>query len=291
MSGDAGRALAESPLARVAMVSVHYYPRYLTQSVAAVGTLGRAAGAGMHVAVANDPAIAAELARAAGTLGFPRADCIVHDNRGLEFGAFQAGLDRLLRAEDPDWILFVNDTFARHRPFPSVHRRHLLAALTRPSDDRTPLAAGEVEEHGRSWEILGKRSHRWLTTAVFALNRPALHVLGDKVYSPEVDALVRTTAESSAFFAPELDPAIADHIRAWILAPASRHTWYRSAPLSAENASRMAGKARAILQEKYLSAALEEAGTWFFDVKGSGAKDRIQRRMESWLLTLAARVW
>ena len=274
---------------RVGIVSVHYDPRHLSRSAAAACRLARESGAVAHVAVANDASIESGLRQAVAELSAARSDCVVHDNSGLEFGAYQAGLGRLLPLDAFDWVVFVNDTFGRHRAFPSVHRRHLLAALARPSVAGVPMAAGEVETHGRSWSILGKRSHRWLTTAVFALDRAALRALGDRVHVPEVDALVRATADPATFFAADLDPAIADLIRGWILAPRSSETWYGAAPLDAANAARMAGKARAILQEKYLSAALDEAGTWFFDIKGAGTRDRVLRRLEAIGFALATR--
>jgi hypothetical protein len=267
------------PPPRVGVVSAHYYRSYLGPSLRAAAGLAQAAGAEAFVAVTNHPALIDELPCAFARLGLPRVEHVVHDNTGYEFGAYQAGLDRLAPL-DLDWVLILNDTYALHRAFTSVHRRHLLEVLARPADDSASLAAGEVETYGRSFAILGARTHRWLSTSVFALNRVALRALGGRVYRPELDALVPGGPDVDRFFAPALDGALARHVAAWLLVPRGPDTWYGAAVPDAANAARLAAKARSILQEKHLSALLEEASTWFFDLRGSGPRDRVQRRLE-----------
>ena len=49
----------------------------------------------------------------------------------------------------------------------------------------------------------------------------------------------------------------------------------------------LARKARSILQEKHLSAVLDEAGAWFFDIKPQGGRERVTRRLEELLFRLS----
>ena len=261
-------------------MSVHYYLAYLEASVRAATSLARAAGADAFVSVANHPGVAERLPALTANLDVPRVLHVAHDNTGLEFGAYQAGVDRL-SPFDLDWLLILNDTFSIHRPFTHDHRRRLLDALREGARSEAPLASGEVEMHGRSFVILGCRTHRWITTSVLALNRAALRSLGGRVYRPEVDSLVIGAADEDRFFSPELDPVLVRHVHAWLMSTAGPGTWYAAASLTAATAPRLAAKARSILQEMYLSAALEEASTWFFDIKAHGARERLRERIGS----------
>ena len=102
---------------------------------------------------------------------------LLHDNSGLEFGAYQAGVERLLAAGEPDWTVILNDTFAIHQCFSRPMRRHFVHAVTTIDDQETPIVVGQVESLPRSFDLLGLRMHRWITTNVFAVNRGALRAL------------------------------------------------------------------------------------------------------------------
>jgi len=60
----------------------------------------------------------------------------------------------------------------------------------------------------------------------------------------------------------------------------------RAAPLDAQNASAFARKARSILQEKYLSARLEAAGTIFADIKQVSISEKLLQRVVAMLFAL-----
>ncbi|MEP7058825.1 MAG: hypothetical protein ABI809_13750 [Caldimonas sp.] len=270
-------------MSRVGIVSVHYYPGYLQRSLEAVADLARRTGAQAVIAVANRPELLPQLqAQSTSIRGF---DVELHDNTGFEFGAYQAGLRRCADA-DLDWVVFANDTFSVHHNFSTVYRRHLVSVLKQAPNETAPQAAGQVESMPRSYAIEGKRAHRWLTTSIFALNRPALDLLGHKLHFPEVDALIRTSGNLEEFFSPRLDRAMAEHIEAWLFGTCPRLAWYGAEPLTAINAARFANKARTILQEKYIAAVLEEAGAWFFDIKASGVREKILKRVEAMLFRM-----
>jgi hypothetical protein len=266
-------------MSKVGFVSVHYYSRYLPRAVRAAIDLARHIGAQRFVAVANRPDLVPALRTAVEHGATWPTEVVLHDNRGLEFGAYEAGLRRIADREF-DWVVFTNDSFSVHNCFSSVYRARLAAAVARTTDGSTPEVAGEVVSLGRSYRIEGLRTHRWLTTNVFGLNRPALNALQHRLYFPEIDQLVRTSAKVDEFFSPRLDPALRAHIEAWLLRPAEAGTWYGAQTLDAGNAERLAAKARAILQEKYLSALLEEASAWFFDTNPSGFRERVVKRAE-----------
>ena len=230
------------------------------------------------VLVANHPAVLPALQEAAARSPYA-ASALLHDNSGLEFGAYQAGLDRLFEAGEPDWTVILNDTFAIHQCFSRPMRRHFIEAVTTIDDRDTPIVVGQVESLPRSFDLLGLRMHRWITTNVFALNRGALRAVSHRLRCAEPDDLVTGLTPIDAFFSPRLDAVLREHLGRWLFVPAGEMSWYRAAPLDAQNAPAFSRKARSILQEKYLSARLEAAGTIFADIKQMSHSERLLQRV------------
>jgi hypothetical protein len=269
----------------LAIVSVHYYPHCLEASLREVERIAGLAPPERCVLISNNSSLHETL------LALAQAHAVVdavelHDNRGLEFGAYQRGLDHVTQQGDFDWVLFVNDTVATHQLFCSRHRKALAARLGEPQTGELPVAVGRVDSLPRSYALHGARSHRWITTNVFALNRRALEVLGGRVHHAELDALIRTTADLGDFFSPEMDEVLVNHLKAWLFGAAPGPRWREAAPLAPGNAERYAGKARAILQEKYLSARLDEGKAFFADLRKLSDLDRLRCRGEQVMFKL-----
>ena len=273
---------------RIGIVSVHYYPDYLRQSTTAVSRFAARAGVETAVVVANRADMLASLEAATAGIPAESVQCLAHDNTGLEFGAYQAGLDRI-RERELDWVVFANDTFAVHSCFYRVYQRRLLAALSIPAGPELQVA-GEVVSMPRSFTIGGARTNRWMTTSIFALNRSAVRALHGRVYYPEVDDLIRTSADPDTFFSPALDGVLAEHLAAWLFGAPGPGTWYGAAPLNDRTAPKLAPKARSILQEKQLSAHLDQAGAWFFDLNPYGIGEKVFRRAERVLFESRSRL-
>ena len=263
---------------RVAVVSAHYYPEYVEHSLRHLGRMCERLQPQCCVLVANHPAVLPALQEAAARSPYA-ASALLHDNSGLEFGAYQAGLDRLLEAGEPDWTVILNDTFAIHQCFSRPMRRHFIEAVTTIDDRDTPIVVGQVESLPRSFDLLGLRMHRWITTNVFALNRGALRAVSHRLRCAEPDDLVTGLTPIDAFFSPRLDAVLREHLGRWLFVPAGEMSWYRAAPLDAQNAPAFSRKARSILQEKYLSARLEAAGTIFADIKQMSHSERLLQRV------------
>jgi hypothetical protein len=265
-------------MTRIAIVSIHWYGEYLRDSTAAVARLAARTGAETVVAVANRDDLLPSLEALASRFPARSIKSLQHDNTGLEFGAYQVGLD-CIRDADPEWVVFANDTFAVHNCFYSVYQNHLVSALATPADDAL-CAAGEVVSLGKSYNIGGVRSNRWLTTSIFAINRAALRALNHRVYHPEINELIRASPDPDVFFSEGLDSTLAAHLGGWLFGVPGQGAWYGAGPLTQESAPRLARKARSILQEKYLAALLDDAGTWFLDLNPYGVREKIARRVE-----------
>src|SRR4029453_13034628 len=138
--------------------------------------------------------------------------------------------------------------------------------------------------------IGGAGTNRWMTTSIFAVNRAALQALNGRVSHPEVNDLIRTSARREEFFSQALDEALEAHLAGWLFGVPGQGAWYGAAPLTAENAPGLASKARSILQEKYLSARLDQAGAWFFDLNPYGIGEKVARRAERVLFETRVRL-
>jgi hypothetical protein len=271
---------------RAAVVSVHYYPEYLEESLRHLREMCERLKPERCVLVANNPTVLPALQEAARRSSYGES-VLLHDNSGLEFGAYQAGVDRLLAAGEPDWTVILNDTFAIHQCFSRPMRRHLVHAVTTIADRDTPSVVGQVESLPRSFDLLGIRMHRWITTNAFAVNRGALRALKRRLRCAEPDDLVVGLTPAEAFFSTRLDPVLGKYLSRWLFVPAGALSWYGAAPLDERNAPALARKARSILQEKYLSARLEAAGAIFIDIKAAMTRsDKLLQRIDATVFKL-----
>ena len=264
-------------LKNIGIVCVHFEPKKLSRTLLALQRIERSALALHSVFVANHEDAVSAL-NSAGAKPGESSEVLLHDNSGMEFGGYQAGLDQLLRAVSPEWVLFANDTFATHHNFEAVSRQKLVGELKRTVD--FPMVIGQVKSLPRSYELAGLRTHRWITTNLFALNRPALRALGNRVYWPEIESLVTETSEIDKFFALSVDNVLRDHLRTWLFCDRADWHWYASEPLQPANAAKMARKARSILQEKYLAALLDSSGAAFADLNELSFTGKVWREAE-----------
>lgn len=249
----------------VAIVSVHYDPNRVGATLDSLALIASRVKGPAAVLVSNRTE-AADALEPASQDRLPGAVVIRHDNTGMEFGAYQRGLDALQAWGDVDWVVFANDTFSVHQVFPPAYVENLIAQLGR--DVSHPVIVGQIEGLPRSYVLDGVRTHRWVTTNLFALNRASLDTLNRRVHDPLLDASVIATASRERFLSPQVDSVLRRHITDWLFeAHGSTPAWYAAAPLDTINAEAMARKARSILQEKRVSAVLEGASAEFASIR------------------------
>ena len=267
----------------VGVVCIHYEPKNLPQTLRGLDRVRESVAAWPTVFVANHETAWVALNDTELRRG-DRSELIRHDNSGMEFGAYQAGLDRLLREGEPDWVLFANDTFATHQSFGSVYRQKLAADLERRFD--YPAIIGRVVSMPQSYQIEGMRAHRWVTTNLFAINRAALRALGGRIYRSELDALIIETSDMDSFFDPRIDPGLRKFLEVWLFRARPGWHWHASDPLQPANAAKMARKARSIIQERHLGALLEEWAAEFVNLDELSVSKKIVREIERKLFAL-----
>lgn len=251
-----------------------YYEKYLPHVLAEMRGIERASKRlGMQTEclfVLNNPALAPLL----------ETPFILHDNSGMEFGAYQRGLDEISRkVGDEDLVIFANDTFCTHHCFSTVLRSNLLSAVQRmAATPGEPTAAGPIDTSFYSFCVRTIRISRWVSTWMFAMNAAALRAIDGLIYVPEVDTDIQQSECVDDFFSRDMDEALKRYLCDWLFRTEPVTTWHErwhgARTLTPESAGVLADKARSILQEKYLSARLEARSTAFYEIRPMGWKQR-----------------
>lgn len=255
------------------LIVAAYAPARYRQTLQTVSMLAEVLPLRRIVLVLNGPAIGGA-EDASERLGRD-VEIVRHDNVGREFGAYQAGLDHL-RADLADGVVIVNDTLGSHQPVTRPWLKAFVSALFRGNDPG--FVAGTLQISERRMELDGMTSSRWIRSNLVGLDRAALDAIAHRLFIPPVETFVRSTPDPDRFFAPEVGPALAAHLKSWLFSTEGLR-WYGAEPLTAANAARMAEKARSILQEKHLSFRLDTAGMAFHGITFTRRSDRVLHKL------------
>ena len=214
------------------------------------------------------------------------------DNALHEFSAWQTGLDHC-RAQgldrDARLHVFANDTFCHHRVFGGFQLWAFRRAFRHLARRRGPGFAGETFALAEPVRLDGQVFPAWVSTYLFAVNRPGLAALGNRIATPrtELDLYVRGGPDEAAFFSDRVPENLRLHLRGWLFEPEIRPRWRRSAALGPGNAAMMAAKARAIISEKLLAARATAGGVTIHGVYRVFVV-RVVRRLR-WMLGMGGR--
>lgn len=185
---------------------------------------------------------------------------VAHDNSGMEFGGYQAGLDRLVADRVGDDILIMNDTLGSHDHWGRSKLRSFARIVA--EHRQNGVVAGHVQCGEQSLRLKDRAAAHWIRSNLFYIDNAALAAVNYKLYYPEIDTLIRDDPSAGEFFDESLDPVAIDFLKWWLFS-GDPDAWYGSRPLDAENRRFMALKARSILQERYVSMLLADAKVSF----------------------------
>jgi hypothetical protein len=138
---------------------------------------------------------------------------------------------------------------------------------------------GYVYTHERRITINGMVGSRWVRSNLFGLDKEAITRLGHKIYDPSIDKFITESADIDTFLGPDLDSSYKLIIADWLFSTAP-NKWYKAQPLSTANSSMMAGKAKSLLQEQWLSLRLETIGAAFYMPRRRFVEHCIHRGLE-----------
>jgi hypothetical protein len=203
---------------------------------------------------------------------------IQHDNTGLEFGAYQVGVD-YANNDSMARIILMNDTVGTHQYYNIISLGQFCRAISMSGDRIKNFVTGHLDVSERRLSINGMVGSRWIRANLLGFDKEAIIRLDGRIYDPSIDKLIFESDNIDAFFASDLDKAVRLKIADWLFST-SRGKWYGAQPLSSDNSSAMASKARSILQEQYLSMRLEAAGTAFFLPRRTFIEECIHKGLE-----------
>jgi hypothetical protein len=244
------------------LVLVLYAKKRLASTVGIVKRLARIINIRRIIIVINGKQINPNHANSLFLYYCEACTVVQHDNTGLEFGAYQAGVD-CLNNDGLERIILMNDTVGSHQYYSMIHLGQFCRAISVSGDRISNFVTGHVDVHERHININGKFGIRWVRSNLVGLDKEALVRLTGKIYDPSIDSLISDSDDQDTFFGPSLDGSVKLKIADWLFST-SPGKWYNAQPLSAVNSAMMAGKARSFLQEQYLSMRLEAAGAAFF---------------------------
>ncbi|WP_367839348.1 hypothetical protein [Paraburkholderia sp. DGU8] len=258
---ESARSRGDSTPRPVHCVLVIYFAAYLARIVKVMGALMEAQSVATLRVVINNPQIDESVVKQHfASLSAP-VRILRHDNTGLEFGAYQRGLDDLRRTDADDLpCLFANDTVGSHYPITTFYLRKFSSAAQEHLGSNAIV--GLVDWSARRLQLCGLHTSRWVRSNLFVMDRQALQSIDNALYVARLDACIHDSPSEDEFFADAIGPSLRAHLRRWLFS-GSPDAWYQSAPLSPDNHRRMAAKARSILQELFLSMRLDSAATAF----------------------------
>jgi hypothetical protein len=264
----------------IALVSVHYYPDYQGRNARQIARIKKRIGISRHVGVLNG---SRDLTQAHGAdAGIEWVD---HDNEGMEFGAYQRGLDALVGPNAPDWVIFMNDTIGTHDFLHEVGLRKLVHEIEqRPPE--VPVISGYVVPLWQTIELSGLRGSRFVRSHFFAMNGSALAALNHRLRLRETDALIVGGIVEDTFFSAGVSKSLRSRLIEHCFRPELGYGWYRAAPLTLENCEQFAGKARSSLHECSMILRLEQLPALILDLRPLGLRENVFAGFETHLYFL-----
>ena len=198
-----------------------------------------------------------------------RAKCVEigGDNRVREFTGWDRGIQyiaahRAIREED--FFVFANDTFCFHREWHASSARRFIRAVAGLQARGGEGMCGEVNGFGKGFQLLGMDADRWISTYLFGatgsyiINSGCRLSLGER----ELSSLVRGIVDDRILWGEAVDRNLQEHLQAWLFPPPDDSGWHGAK--GKDNEAKLQ-KLRAILNEKYLSAACRKRGGIMMD--------------------------
>ena len=182
-------------------------------------------------------------------------ESIVGDNSAWEFSGFQSGINHLKSKyvlKSTDIVIFANDTYRRHRRFNILDLLSYKKAIFKNKYSSFPILIGERFNLTAKAIISELPFTGWVSTYFFVTNGALLeHV--NKLDNFSCNTKLRLV-DNKITFNEIVDENLASHINKWLCPVDNTFGWYNANSASKEL---ILGKAKAILNEKYLSALCE----------------------------------
>lgn len=229
------------------------------------------------VIVINNPLISDDMIHTITRQTLSKVVLLRHDNTGLEFGAYQKGLDNI-KYDLPDRLIVMNDTVGTHQfqYFGKYFMRVFCRRLVTLQEQN--FAIGTVERSVRQFRLHGLATSTWIRSNIMGFDKQAIMGVHGVLYSNDLVGAVAESSDEGRFFSAMLNENFKRHLRLYLFVPGAA-AWYAAAPLTAENSRKLSSKASAILQEIYFSMRMAHADTALFHMYSSPK----QSLLDSWV--------
>jgi hypothetical protein len=184
-------------------------------------------------------------------------EIIEGSNDAGEFSGWQEALEYLDATGRYEQYIFANDTVVSHRMFSWI--RHL--AFEYQLSKKTPCF-GFCDSSVKAFSLCGIKIKRWISTYIFCMDDATLDKINRSINNNLIlKSCIPGGSNIDSFFSGDICSNLQEHIVTWLFCGG----WYASQPLNRSNRHAFRNKALAILNEKYLSAALTKQGVALVD--------------------------
>lgn len=185
-----------------------------------------------------------------------------HNNDSWEFGGYQVGLDYIRKVlKKSDSIYILNDTAGVHSFLPAWIIGRFTKITSILSGLEVPSAVGELDGHKAEMDlrVLGRDANSWIRSCAFSLNYAALEAISWKLSHTEFLGEISKKSEKALSLSHLANSALELRINRWLFNENPEYRWPSSIGyVSNENYSLIRNKALSILNEKVLSATINE---------------------------------
>ncbi len=191
-----------------------------------------------------------------------QVDHIIGSNVNQEFSAWDEAL-ATVNTNEYDIIIFANDTFCTRNSWGITKIIKFKRSISKVYNSTKYICAGEISYFGDCFNINGLKSHLWIRTHIFALSYKTYSRIGRISFTnEEVNQLVSIGSDGQLLWGNLVSDNLRDRIDKWLYPSPNEFGWYRAKYVKSDIKIK---KARAILNEKWLSARLVNIDCEFID--------------------------
>jgi hypothetical protein len=187
-------------------------------------------------------------------------------NENGEFSGWAEGI-RAVPVREDDVLVFANDTFCtRHAWGWLMRTRHRVGVRSVLGGDYD--VCGEVSEVPMTFNVKKYRSAFWIRTHLFAIKASTLQKVGQLSLDQQtlLSLVTLDSATGRLVWGKQVSQNLRERIENWLYPPSDGFGWYKARDSTPFQKLK---KAHAILNEKWLSAALASHGARVFDCSPS----------------------
>jgi hypothetical protein len=205
-------------------------------------------------------------------------DSLPGSNDNQEFSGWDTALHGLV-LRDADTVILANDTFLDGGKWDAHCQRRFRSRLRKFVSVQPQYAmCGEVVPFPGGYDLLGCHSDRWVRTHIFGLRGDLLKRLGQiSLSASDLHSAVQDIVDNKFVWGEAVGPSLRRRIDSW-LTPSSNESGWRKQKMASSD--RKLKKARAILNEKWLSAFCVSNGYRILDC-GPGSHRRVLSRIRA----------